>query len=273
MPGGMEVLTKVQRHLLGSFFNRGGWVLDFSNSTMADFTVESIGVDVQSTYGGSKGASLQSFFLKGDEVAVITLARDLVEYMETVLSNDEMYVGDEAKQLEKIKQIIIQPVNSTQSRLEKIDFSDLNNDAYLDELLMELTNRIDTNPATVIGQAKDLLEAVYKRILEHYDIPFDKNSNMTKLLNQVNEALGLVPNEQNKETDIGAVSAKILGSLNQVANGLNELRNQFGRGHGRGSTQAGAIHVPSRYANLAVATTSALVTFLVQTVKKVDQFK
>ena len=261
----------MQRHLLGSFFNRRGWVLDFSDSTMSDFTVESIGVDVQRTYGGSKGASIQSFFLKGDDVAVITLAKDLVEYMETVLSNKESYIGDEAIQFEKIKQIIIQPINSVQSRLELMDFSDLNSDIYLDELLTELANGVETNPATVIGQAKDLLEAVYKRILEHYEIPFEEKADMTKLLSQVNSVLGLMPNGQDKETEIGAVSAKILGSLNQVANGLNELRNQFGRGHGRGSTQVGALPVPRRYADLAVSSMSTLITFLTQTVKKADQ--
>lgn len=195
----------------------------------------------------------------------------MVEYIETVLPDKATYIGDDAIRYEKIKRIILQPVNSAQNGLEKIDFSDLNNDAYLDELLMELANRVETNPATVIGQSKDLLEAVYKRILEHYEIPFKEKADMNKLLSQVNEALGLLPNKQDKETEIGAISAKILGSLNQVAGGLNELRNQFGRGHGRGSTQAGAIHVPTRYANLAVSTTSVLITFLLQTVKKVDQ--
>jgi hypothetical protein len=238
---------------------------------MGNFTVESIGIDVQATYQGSKGASLEEFFLKGDEAKVIKLTRNLVEYMDTALRDKNVFIDGRVKQFEQIKEIASMTISPTLTGLAKIDFSDLNNDEYLEELMDELNTNIETNPATVIGQAKDLLEAVYKRILEHYKITYSKKADMTKLLSQVNEVLRLSPNLQNKKEAIGEISAKILGNLNQVVSGLDELRNNFGRGHGRGSTQAGAIIIPRRYANLAVSSTCALINFLTETVKRVDK--
>ena len=42
------------------FFNSDGYVLNFSNSTFADFTVYSVGINIQEKYGLSKGKSLEA---------------------------------------------------------------------------------------------------------------------------------------------------------------------------------------------------------------------
>ena len=42
------------------FFNSDGYVLNFSNSTFANFTFNSVGVNIQEKYGGSKGKALQA---------------------------------------------------------------------------------------------------------------------------------------------------------------------------------------------------------------------
>ncbi|QPB57485.1 abortive infection family protein [Lacticaseibacillus paracasei] len=267
------MLARITRTMLGSFFNRGGYVLDFSNSSMANFTIESVGFDVQAKYGGSKGASLDEFFLHEDENTVLHLTRDLVDYIELVMPNKDEYIGSQSKQYEMIKTMIAPLKKDSVFDLSKIDFSSLSNDFYLTSLIGELMSNADSNPASVIGQTKDLLETVYKRILEHYGIHYQEKANMTKLLSQVNDVLGLTPNKQDRLNSLGLISAKMLGNLNQVANGMNELRNQFGRGHGRGHSQEGAVVVPRRYANLAVGSASVLINFLTETVQRVDQCK
>lgn len=47
----------IDRGLLSCFFNAGGYVLDFTNSTFDTFTSQSIGIAIQQKYGLSKGAS------------------------------------------------------------------------------------------------------------------------------------------------------------------------------------------------------------------------
>lgn len=266
------LISKIERAMLANFFDNNGYVLDFSNKEMADFTIESIGFDVQDKYKLSKGKSLRAFFQTEDDKTVFNLTQDLVAYVDNILSDEDRneYIGNQVKQYKKIKDMLKKFTNNSAFDLTKIDYSDLQNDEYLSDLIKELSNNVESNPASVIGQTKDLLEAVYKRILEHYDVHYENKSNMTKLLSQVNEVLELVPNDQDKSSSIGKISAKILGNFDQVANGMNELRNQFGRGHGRGKTQIGSMIVPRRYADLAVGSASVLINFLTETVKHVD---
>ena len=49
------------KNLIKIFFNKGGYVLDFSNSTFSSFTLNSVGIDVQEKYGLSKGKSFEEF--------------------------------------------------------------------------------------------------------------------------------------------------------------------------------------------------------------------
>lgn len=44
-----------------TLFNRGGYVLDFSNNSFDTFTFLSVGIAIQETYGLSKGKSLRAF--------------------------------------------------------------------------------------------------------------------------------------------------------------------------------------------------------------------
>ncbi|MHC5269737.1 hypothetical protein ACYSNO_11210 [Enterococcus sp. LJL98] len=52
------MLTNREKNRIKAFFNNGGYVLDFSNATFDDFTVQSVGVAIQEKYGQSKAKSL-----------------------------------------------------------------------------------------------------------------------------------------------------------------------------------------------------------------------
>ena len=65
-------------------FNNNGLVLDFSDSTFRDFTINSIGCDLKAAYGSleklSKGKSLEKFVDEEKTDKVIKLTSDLLEY-------------------------------------------------------------------------------------------------------------------------------------------------------------------------------------------------
>ena len=56
-----------------NLFNRGGYVLNFSNQSFNDFTLKTIGLKLVEYYGLSKGKSLQYFVDEAQESYVIKL--------------------------------------------------------------------------------------------------------------------------------------------------------------------------------------------------------
>ncbi|MEI5992322.1 hypothetical protein A5881_003878 [Enterococcus termitis] len=71
-----------EKKFISSFFNDRGYVLDFSNNTFDKFTQESVGIEIQSNYGGSKGGSLAEFIRIKSDSEILKLTHDLVRYID-----------------------------------------------------------------------------------------------------------------------------------------------------------------------------------------------
>jgi hypothetical protein len=83
----MEQLRPVELKLVDELFGMSsGYVLDFTNSTFADFFRREIGIDLYddayATYGGSKGKRLRSFLTIGQPRAITRALAALWEYRE-----------------------------------------------------------------------------------------------------------------------------------------------------------------------------------------------
>lgn len=52
------MINPTEKYLLKTFFNEGGYVLNFSDSTFDEFTYDSIGIAIKSHYKQSKAKSL-----------------------------------------------------------------------------------------------------------------------------------------------------------------------------------------------------------------------
>lgn len=134
------------------------------------------------------------------------------------------------------------------------------------ENLARSIERIDgavvSDPALAIGQAKELVETVCKTILhEPGDAVADKLE-VPALMRRAMDALRLLP-EGVPGTAKGAKTIKsILGSLATIAQGLAELRNLYGTGHGKHGRAKG---LQARHARLAVGAAATLATFLFET--------
>ena len=70
------------RSLISSFFNEGGYILNFSDATFSQFTVGSIGFSIKDKYGLSKGRSFAEFAQTEGEGIVLKLVVDLLEYID-----------------------------------------------------------------------------------------------------------------------------------------------------------------------------------------------
>lgn len=125
-----------------------------------------------------------------------------------------------------------------------------------------IRNSIDTDPGLSIGTSKELIETVCKTILTERGVSFSEDQDVSKLLKEVRKSLGLVP-ENIPNSAKGADSIRrLLSNLGSVSQGLAELRNLYGSGHGKVGNAKG---LSSRHARLAVGAASTLVTFLFET--------
>lgn len=121
---------------------------------------------------------------------------------------------------------------------------------------------IKTDPAGAIASAKDLLETMCKLILDKRQVSYGKDD-LPVLYKKVSVELGLDRRAVSGHVKGSEAAAKTLGGLSSSVQGLSELRNQLGRGHGR-TTPSPALE---RHARLAFNTSVALTEFLYDTLQ------
>lgn len=134
---------------------------------------------------------------------------------------------------------------------------------HLAETIHRLEGALDADPALAIGSAKELVETCCKTILRERGINEDLDKlELAQLVKRTTKELDLVPDAV-PETAKGADSIRrVLANLAAVTQGLAEIRNLYGTGHGKDGKRRG---LGPRHARLAVGAASTLVTFLFDT--------
>jgi hypothetical protein len=128
--------------------------------------------------------------------------------------------------------------------------------------IQRLRSSVEDDPGLAIGTAKELLETTCKTILTERELPYGPDWDVGKLVKATRKALGLVPDNISDSAKGVDSIRRILSSLGAVAQGLNELRNLYGTGHGK---EGGATGLTPRHARLAVGAAATLATFLFET--------
>lgn len=124
-----------------------------------------------------------------------------------------------------------------------------------------LATAAETDPALAVGTAKELVETVCKTILEDRGVT-PGNDDLPKLVRAVAKELSLLPDSVSEKAKGSDVIRRVLSNLGQVAQGLAELRNLYGTGHGRSARAKG---VQPRHAKLAIGSAATLAVFLLET--------
>ena len=81
-------------------------------------------------------------------------------------------------------------------------------------------------------------------------------------LREARKALGLIPESVPNSAKGAETIRRLLSNLGNVAQGLGELRNLYGTGHGKTGNAKG---LSPRHAKLAVGAAATLATFLLET--------
>jgi hypothetical protein len=133
---------------------------------------------------------------------------------------------------------------------------------YIQRQVARIESAVESDPGLAIGTAKELVESTLRAILEERRIVADSSADLSKLLRLAGKELRLVPDDVSDSTKAADSIRKVLGSLGVIVQGMAELRNAYGSGHGHAPSKRG---LQSRHATLAAGAASALSVFLWQT--------
>lgn len=140
-------------------------------------------------------------------------------------------------------------------------------DAYLaepaaaQEGLERIARNLDEDPYVAIGSCKELVETVCKHILDAEGIAYDRGDSLMDLYNKVANELGLHRDSVPDSAKASKTAKRILQNVATAVQGLAELRNEIGSGHGKTFRSA----AQPRHARLALNATRTVVEFLLDT--------
>lgn len=179
------------------------------------------------------------------------LKEDNFEIVEkTKISGRPIFVG-------RIKLAGQESIQKQGSTIKKI----LNAD-YVTQQINLMESSIENSPHISIGLAKELIETCCKSIFDERSETYDKNWDLGKLMKETTKLLKLTPDDIPNETRAASSIKQILGSLSAVVQGIGEIRNEYGSGHGKDGKFKG---LQPRHAKLAVGAASTLAIYLLET--------
>lgn len=130
---------------------------------------------------------------------------------------------------------------------------------YVSRQVTRMQSALSSEPDVAIGTAKEFVETVCKTILSERGVSYATDEKMPRLVKQVAASLALVPDQIEKQSSASETVKRLLSNLGSVSDGLAELRNLHGTGHGKLAT-AGGLEL--RHARLAVGAATTLASFL-----------
>ena len=177
------------------------------------------------------------------------LCRDLLQRME---QDGYSYQAGSFIQLPNRQQPLVATI---QSYAVALDLEGLQSQIH------RLTQAAENDPPLAVGTAKEMVETICKTILEKRGVSTN-DQELPKLVRATAKELALLPETVPDKAKGSEVIRRLLSNLNQVAQGMAELRNLYGTGHGRAGRVKG---IQPRHARLAVGAATTLATFLLET--------
>jgi hypothetical protein len=133
---------------------------------------------------------------------------------------------------------------------------------YVSQQITRMEAAVVSDPDLAIGTAKELVETCCKTVLHERAVKIPKNADLPQLVKLTAKELQLTPADIPDQAKASDTIKRLLSNLATITQGVAELRNQYGTGHGKHSKSRG---LTSRHAKLAVGAASTLAVFLLET--------
>jgi len=147
-------------------------------------------------------------------------------------------------------------ISAVKEAFSRIDSS------YISQQITRMEAAVNNDPGLAIGTAKELVETCCKTILTECGADIPEKADLPKLIKATVKQLSLTPNDIPDKAKAADTIKRLLSNLATITQGIAELRNQYGTGHGKGASSKG---LGARHAKLAVGAASTLAVFLVET--------
>lgn len=134
--------------------------------------------------------------------------------------------------------------------------------SYVAQQITRIEAAVINDPALAIGTAKELVETCCKTILVARGVSFSKGADLPELVKLTAKELELTPDNIPDQAKAADTIKRLLSNLATITQGVAELRNHYGTGHGKA---AGAKGLQPRHAKLAAGAASTLAVFLAET--------
>jgi hypothetical protein len=134
--------------------------------------------------------------------------------------------------------------------------------SYVAQQITRMEAAVNADPGLAIGTAKELVETCCKTILSDRGITDIDKLELAQLVKKTSKELKLTPDDISDSAKAADVIKRLLSNLATITQGVAELRNQYGTGHGRTGRAKG---LEARHAKLAVGAASTLAVFLIET--------
>lgn len=144
---------------------------------------------------------------------------------------------------------------------------DVDHVEVVQEHLDRIDREVDTDPAGAISAVKALLESTGKIVIRQTGGKVSAKASVPAILAEAQKRLGLMAGTLAPDKAGDESLKKILDGLYKVAVGIVELRNRYGRDHGRDAPLRG---LTERHARLAVHSGTAYCRFLLDTLADAD---
>jgi hypothetical protein len=104
---------------------------------------------------------------------------------------------------------------------------------YVSQQISRMEAAVANDPSLAIGTAKELVESCCKTILVECSVPFSKNADLPELVKLTAKELDLTPADIPDQAKASDTIKRLLSNLASITQGVAELRNHYGTGHGK----------------------------------------
>jgi hypothetical protein len=139
--------------------------------------------------------------------------------------------------------------------------------ASIRDNLRRLDSNVDADPRLAVSVAKDLVESTAKLVLRERGETYTDKEDLPPLVSRAQQALKLHAAGVPGDTEEAKALKTILSSLTRLTQGVTELRNKVGVGHGRASVPE---WVRPRHARLAAGAAVTWCNLMLETLADPD---
>ncbi|MDR3188767.1 MAG: abortive infection family protein [Prevotellaceae bacterium] len=153
-------------------------------------------------------------------------------------------------------------IEANQLAAKKVEIKKFLDTEYVNNKIKLMQDAVNKDTDLAIGTAKEFLETTCQSILKQKGVVIDKNWSLSRIVKETSNILDFTPKNIDDAEKAKKSIIQILSGISSIVQGVAELRNSYGTGHGKDADFKG---LEPKYANLLVSVVSDIVLLYLST--------